>query len=150
MKNIIIIWIIIFLVSIQSCKDECSDILCFTPPPPFEFELVDKLSGENLFTNKTFDPNDIKIINIENQSEVKFLFIKENQYNIIQLSNIGWENEIVHYIIKISSESIFELYVDAQRLNGDCCSYTEYKEIRIENVAFELQEINGVYRILIS
>lgn len=34
----------------QSCNiiSECEDIDCFTPPDPFQFELVDKLTGENL------------------------------------------------------------------------------------------------------
>ena len=150
MRNIIIIWMIILLVLVQSCEDSCNDVSCFTPPTPFKFELVDKLSGENLFTNKTFHQKDIEIINLNNQNSVKFSFIEENQYNIIEISNIGWKNEIVHYVIKISSESIFELYVDAQRLNGECCSYTKYKEIRIDNVDFELQEISGIYKILIS
>ena len=49
----------------------------------------------------------------------------------------------------ISSEIILELYVNAQRLSGTCCNYTEYKEIGIQNAAYELDKMTGVYKILI-
>ena len=143
------IWMLILLILTQSCNEECEDISCFTPPSPFEFELVDESSGENLFTNQTFDPNDILIINLDDQSHIDFLFIDEDEYNIIQINTIGWETEIVNYALQISSGIIFELYVNAQRLSGSCCNYTEYKEIRIENVAYELDKMSGVYKILI-
>lgn len=151
MKPIITFLTLIVLIFTQSCKDDkCEDILCFTPPSPFEFELVDKLTGENLFTNGTFDSNDIGVINLDNQSNIEFTFIDENDYNIIRINTIGWKTEIVNYAIQISSESIFELFVNAERLNGNCCDYTEYQEIRIENVDFELNQENGIYKILIE
>jgi len=136
MKKITAILAIIILILTQSCKKEnaCDDILCFTPPEPFGFELVDKLTGENLFTNGTYAPNDISVINLDDQSNVSFTFIDENDYNIIVINTIGWKTETVNYSIKISNESIFELFVNAERLNGDCCDYTEYKEIQINNI----------------
>ncbi|MCG8893905.1 hypothetical protein G1K97_07375 [Tenacibaculum finnmarkense] len=50
MKKIGIILTFTFLLFMQSCNiiSECEDIDCFTPPDPFQFELVDKLTGENL------------------------------------------------------------------------------------------------------
>ena len=143
------IWMLILLILTQSCNQECEDILCFTPPSPFLFELVDESSRENLFTNQTFDPKDILIINLDDQSHIDFSFIDEDEYNIVQINTIGWETETVNYAIQISSESIFELYVNAQRLSGTCCNYTEYKEIGIQNAAYELDKMTGVYKILI-
>ena len=150
MKRGIKVLALIILIFTQSCKDDCADILCFTPPSPFTFELVDKLSGENLFTNGTFNPNDIKVIDLEDQSNVEFTFIDENDYNIIRINTIGWQTEIVNYSLQISSESIFELFVNAERLNGNCCDYTNYKEIRIENADFELDQQSGIYKIRIE
>jgi hypothetical protein len=140
---------LIFLIFTQSC-DECEDTACFSPPSSFEFELVEKLTGENLFTNGTFDSNNIKIINLDNQSNVEFRFIDENDYNIIEINTIGWNTEIVNYSIQISSTSVFELFVNAERLDKNCCTYTEYKEIRIKNIDFELNKENGIYKILIE
>jgi len=124
--------------------------LCFTPPSPFGFELIDKVTRENLFSNGTFNSNDIKVINIDDQSNVVFTFIDENDYNIIQINTIGWKTEIVHYSIQISTENIFNLYVRAERLNENCCSFTRYQEIKIENSEFELNQTNGLYKILVD
>jgi hypothetical protein len=152
MKKITTISAIIILLLTQSCKKEnaCEGLLCFTPPGPFRFELVDKLTGENLFTNGTYTPNEIKVINLYDQSNVSFTFIDENDYNIIMINSIGWKTETINYSINISNESLFELFVDAERLNGECCDYTEYKEIRIENSEFELNQTNGLYKILVD
>ena len=152
MKNLTTITAIIILFLTLSCKkeNECEDILCFTPPSPFGFELVDKLTGENLFTNGTFNSNDIKVINIDDQRNVQFTFIDETDYNIIQINTIGWKTEIVNYSILISTENIFNLYVSAERLNESCCSFTRYKEIKIENSEFELNQTNGLYKILVD
>jgi len=152
MKNLTTITAIIILFLTLSCKkeNECEDIACFTPPSPFAFELVDKLTGENLFTNGTFNSNDIKVINIDDQRNVQFTFIDENDYNIIQINTIGWKTEIVNYSIQISTENIFNLYVSAERLNENCCSFTRYKEIKIENSEFELNQTNGLYKILVD
>jgi len=142
-------FIFIFLIIItQSCKKDCG--LCFSPPSAFEFELVDKLTGENLFTNGTFNSSDIKIINLDDQSNVEFTFIDENDYNVIKINTIGWKTEIVNYSIRISSDVIFDLYVNAERKKGECCSYTEFKEIRIENSDFELNQDTGIYKILVD
>jgi hypothetical protein len=152
MKKITTILAIIILIFTQSCKkkDDCEDISCFTPPNPFRFELVDKLTRENLFTNGTFNSSDIKVINLADQSAVEFRFIDENDYNIIQINTIGWKTEIVNYSIQISTVNIFNLYVNAERLDEDCCSFTRYKEIKIENSDFEINQTNGIYKILVD
>ncbi len=151
MAKVLKVFTLLILIITQSCKnDECEDILCFTPPSSFEFELVDKSTGENLFTNGTFDPINISVINLDDQSNVEFTFIDENDYNIIRINTIGWKTETVNYSVQISTESIFELFVNAERLIGDCCAYTEYKEIRIENAEFQLNQDDGIYKILVE
>jgi hypothetical protein len=143
---------IIILILTQSCKEnnECEGILCFTPPEPFRFELVDKWTGENLFTNGTFNSNAIKVINLDDQRNVEFTFINENDYNLIQLNTIGWKTETVTYSVQISNENIFNLYVIAERLTSKCCDYTDFKEIQIENSEFEFNEVAGIYKILVD
>ncbi len=141
--------LILLAVIFQSCNnDDCGD--CFTPPENFKFELVDKASGENLFTNGTFEPNQIEITNILNNSSTEFTFISENNLNLIQINGIGFQTEIVDLKIDIANTHIFNFYVDAERKKGDCCSFTEYKEIRISDSEFELNTQTGVYKILVE
>lgn len=73
-----ILVLIIFAIIIQSCdNNDCG--ACFTPPQNFEFEIIHKAIGENLFTNETFDFNKITITDSSNNNEsVDFSFISEN------------------------------------------------------------------------
>ncbi|MGB5435708.1 MAG: hypothetical protein WBM98_07445 [Maribacter sp.] len=151
MKKTLQLLVLALVLISQSCEDDdCGDISCFTEPTPFEFELVDKTTGENLFTNNTFDPSDLKVIDRADDRAVEFAFISENDYNIIGVYTIGWQTETVQYAFQIGSEPLFELFVDGERLNINCCSYTEYNEIRIENAEFQLDEQRGIYKILVE
>jgi hypothetical protein len=142
--------LILFTIVFQSCKDDECNQLCFTPPQGFQFEIVDKESGENLFTNGTFDSNDIVITDIlNNNNSVEFSFISENSVNLIAISSIGWETEIVNLKIDIADNHIFNFYVDAERIN-DCCSHTAYNEITITDAAFELDNQTGTYKIFVE
>ncbi|VAW27541.1 hypothetical protein MNBD_BACTEROID06-176 [hydrothermal vent metagenome] len=149
MKKINLI-VILFTIIFQSCdSNDCGE--CFTPPQSFQFEIVDKTSGENLFTNGTYESGNIEITdNLNNNESVEFTFISENNINLIQISSIGWETEIVNLKIDISDNHIFDFYVDAERKMGDCCSYTEYNEITIGESEFELDTQSGIYKILVE
>ena len=144
-RGILFISILIF----QSCNEKC-DGPCFSPPHSFYFEIVDKSTGENLFTNGSFNPNDINVVNLVNQANVEFTFLDENEYNVIMINTIGWESEIVNYSINIGPESICELYVDADRLKGECCSYTEYNEIQINNAEYTHDQNLEFFKILVE
>jgi hypothetical protein len=151
MKNTLI-YLVFITVTIWSCnnKDQCDGVDCFTPPSPFMFELVDKSSGENLFTTGVLSSDDIKVLNLDDQSNVEFQFIDENDFNVIQINSIGWKTQIVNYSIEISSESLFTLLVDAERLSENCCAFTRYNEIDIEGSEFELIEQSGIYKIMVE
>ncbi|MCX2742312.1 hypothetical protein OO013_00470 [Mangrovivirga sp. M17] len=142
-------FIFLFLTGLSSCSLENDCPTCFTPPEPFNFELVDKETGENLFSNGTYELDQIQIINIVDESTIEYDFISENNINIIQLKSIGWETEIVNYRFDHSGNELFKLKVDAVRKNDDCCSYTEYNEVVISNVEYEFVEETGVFKIKI-
>ena len=142
---------VMILLSAQACADkDCEDVLCFTPPMPFAFELVDKDSGENLFTNGSYDSDDIEVFNVSDNSRREFVFISENELNIIQIGSIGWENEIAEVVLKVGDETILNLYVDSERVSEDCCNFTKYNEIRIDNADYELDPQSGIYTIRID
>jgi hypothetical protein len=149
MKRSVLIAFVTFVMIFNSC-DECEDKACFTPPNGFTFELVDKTTMENLFTNETFNSNEISVTNLADNSNLEFDFIDENNVNLIQLNSIGWESEKVDVLINVSGIDILNLIVDAERTSEDCCEFTRYNDIRIENAEFELNEENGIYTILVT
>ncbi len=149
MKTIANIRLIVFSVFLlQSCKVDCNQN-CFTPPEPFVFELVDSISKENLFTNQTYHANDITVVNLATTKVVSHSFISENNKNLIQINTIGWKTEQVTLVIKIADETIFSFFVDAERLDGDCCSFTKYNQITIREVSYSFSTNTGIYRIFI-
>ena len=149
MKKINLI-LLLFTIIFQSCdNDDCGE--CFTPPESFTFEIVDKTTGENLFSNGTYESGNIKITDYLNDNEpVEFTFISKNNINMIEIGSIGWKTEIVNLKIEILDNHIFDFYVDVERKMGDCCSYTDYNEITIRESEFELDTQSGIYKILVE
>lgn len=149
MKKFYLILVVIALI-LQSCNDDCNQE-CFTPPQSFSFELVDKTTGENLFTNGTYAAENIEIIDVLNVDEpVTFTFVSEDDINIIDIGSIGWETEIVNLKISVSEIHIFDFKVDAERKDGDCCSFTAYNDIAVTASEFELDSDTGIYKILVE
>lgn len=149
MKKLILPFFILAFFLMTACSDEEECGACFTPPNYFVFDLIDKDSGENVFSNGRFNPDDIEIIDAADQL-VEFSFVEENNINIIEINTIGWQTEIANYRINIVSDNVFDLYVDAERLSEDCCSFTRYNEIEISNAEFVLDPETGVYKILVD
>jgi len=148
MKRLILPFFVLAFLLITACSDEeCG--ACFTPPNYFVFKLVDSESGENLFSNRTFNPNDIEILDASDHP-VEFTFIEENDINLIEIYTIGWQTEIVNYRVNIVSNNIFDLYVDAERRSENCCSFTRFNEIEISNAEFRLSAETGIYTILVD
>lgn len=148
MKQITKVLIFFGIIFNLSCENkDCEDNLCFTPPSPFNFELIDKSTGENLFTNGIYNSDDIEIINISDNSKIEYFFNNENEINIIQIGSLGWKSEVVDCSLRINNSEILRLYVNAKRISENCCSFTRYDEIRIENAEYEYDNQSGIYRI---
>ena len=150
MKNIYCI-AIAFIVIFHSCKneDDCGE--CFTPPQSFLFKLVNKETNENIFANGNYDPDQLEIFNtLDGNTPVDFSFISENSINLIQLNSIGWETEKVNLQIRLGGNDIFTVFIDAERESENCCSYTKYNEVKIEEVEFEQDSQTGIYTIFVK
>lgn len=147
MKKYIFLFIFITIIS---CKNnECEDVLCFTPPPTFELELVDKTTGENLFTNDVLNPNDIKILD-ENSKNIAFNFISENDLNIIQLSEIGWNLGAHTYKVTVGIDVQFNIELEMKEKHENCCTFFNTLQFNISNYEFEQSNTSGVYTIKID
>ncbi|WP_343697657.1 hypothetical protein [Flavobacterium sp.] len=149
MKSVFKYLCVLVVLLSYGCNND-DTIACFSPPSVFAFELVDKTSGENLFTNGTYNSKDISITDLDNPNKtIQYNFITENNYNVITLGNIGWNTETINYSIKVAGKSIFEFHVQANRKSGKC-SHTEYQDLQIKNTAYQLDQTKGVYKILID
>jgi hypothetical protein len=147
MKILIKTSILFLFFGLYACEDKGGQINCFTPPEGFTFEIVDKTTGENLFTNGTYKSDQIVVTDLATNLKVPFTFISENGINIFRIQTIGWKTEKVNYSITIQDKNIFELYVDASRSDDDDCSHTVYKQILIKNAEYELNKEKGIYII---
>ncbi len=125
-------------------------MLCFTPPRGFAFELVDAETKENLFSNSTFDPDQIQVLNIEDGSDREFSFIDEDDLDLIRIGSIGWETEIAEVVLKVGGTDILSLYVDSERVSENCCNFSKYNEIRIDNAEYELDPQTEIYTIFVK
>lgn len=139
---------LLILALTQACKDDVCDE-CFSPPQTFLFDVVSKDTGENLFTNGTYQPSQIEITDLVGGNAVDFTFIDENDSNLISINSIGWQTEEVNISVAVDGKSIFTLQVDAKRVTEDCCSFTRYDEVAIHDASFEFDDDAGVYKILL-
>lgn len=135
------------IILIHASCEECGE--CFSPPSDFHFEFLDAENKENLFTNGTFKSDQISILNQANNNKVAFQFIDENDLNVLVINSIGWETEQITLSIQISDNEVFTLYVDAQRVSEKCCSFTRYQKVEVKGVAYEIDEYDYQYQILI-
>lgn len=148
MRNLSLI-VLLFSFSLISCINNCGE--CFTPPQDFSFDLVDQLSGENLFANGTFDPDAIQVTNSFNEdTPFEFTFVSENNLNLIHIPRIGWTTETVNLRVEIADQQVFEFYVEAERKTRKCCSYTQYHKTIIVNTEFEQDEKTGVFKVFLE
>lgn len=150
MKKIITILTVVFALSLQSClEDKCNED-CFTPPDTFVFELVDSETGENLFTNGTLNSEDIVVFDVATGNVEAHTFFTEDNLNLLVLNTIGWETEIVELRITVDELDVFTIYVDTERVDDNCCAFTDYKEIRISNANYDQDSSSGIYKIYLD
>lgn len=145
--------VFIFLASftINSCSVDKCDVDCNSGPLSLNFELKDKITGENLFATGTFRPSDIQVIDLDkNNSNVPFTFYPEDSGNIIQLGPFGWGTNVANYILKIGERDIFTLHIDAEQKTEDCCSFVQVNSLQIKNAESSQNTENDVYEILVD
>jgi len=146
-------FVLLFFVAIvlNSCNVDKCDVYCSSGPLTLSFELLDKTTGENLFTNNTFNPEDISVLDLDNNgSSIQFEFNSENNINLINLGPFGWGTNIANYRLKVGDRNIFTLNIDAKEKTEDCCSFVQVNELEITNTGFELNPDTGIYEILVE
>lgn len=147
MKSLIYLLLAVFIAS--SCDDDCDEVACFTPPHEIIFEITDSDTGENLFTNGTFNENEITVKN-ENNENVEFIFFSENEINLISLSGIGWNTGAHEYILSIGAELEIDFKLHTEERHKDCCTFFETIEFGISSHEFAQSNTTGIFTIKIE
>lgn len=139
--------LILAMMLMLSCDNDSCEMLCTTGPPGFAFEIADKESGENLFSNGTFDPDEISLQN-EVGNPVPFRFSSENDRNIIH-TGLEIESEVTSYFLRIDPDLEIEIRYGAVQKTEDCCSFFEILEFSIPNHESQQSSTTGIHTIFI-
>lgn len=145
MRPAFFFFILSFIIACDD--DDCKDIACFTPPNYFNFEILDKITGENLYTNGSLQADKLKVFNAVTKVPMDFQFIKENNANFIVLNSVGWQTEKTTVTFELKEEMFFNFYVDAERKYEKCCSFTVFNETKVEMIPFEFDASKNLYSI---
>lgn len=151
MKINTVLLLFLTLITFYSCSVDKCDVDCVSGPLSLNFQLLDKNTGENLFTNETFNSEDIQVLDLDNDNNnVQFTFYDEDSIDLINLGPFGWGINKVNYILKVGDRDIFTLELDAEQRTEDCCSYVAVTKLEIKNSEYQLNPETGIYEILVQ
>jgi len=127
-----------------SC-DKCGELDCSTGPPSFSLELIDKETGENVFTSGKYNAKDI-VIKDENQKTVSTYFISENNFNIINvaLPSVEGDKELK---MELGKAQVIIIKLHVRKGESNCCTNYFAVNITAENFAYKQSIETGVIRI---
>jgi hypothetical protein len=136
------------LLSFFSCQkfDKCEGIICFTPPRGFYIEIVDSNLGENLYTTDHLQVTDITFKN-ENNENVEFKFIGEEEENLIDISKIGWETGVHTYYLQLSNDIEIVIDIEMQEKNEDCCTFFEVEKFEIRDYDYKISQYSEIIEV---
>lgn len=141
---------IIFLTSLTSCKENCENQSCFTAPSNLVLNLVAASTGENLFTSETFSKSEISVTNTQNGTPIIFDFTSNTATTLLEIGDIGWQTETVQAAINVGKEKTINIRVAAERITEDCCQFTQYNGVVVENAVVQLDSDTGVYTVFVE
>ena len=142
--------ILLLLFNALACDkfSECEGIICFTPPPGFYIEIIDKESDTNLYSSNTLNANDITFEGADNE-DVDAYFINENGINLIDVSGIGWIMGLHTYTLILSDNLTIRITIEMEERNSDCCTFYEVLQFDIEEYEFERSVYSEIIKVKI-
>lgn len=143
---------LLFTLLVSGCNktDNCEDVLCFTPPSTFVFELLNKDSKENVFSINAFNSSLIDVLDLEDSASVEFEYFTQDSLNLILIHTIGWKTELIDYSIRHADTNVFRLHVDVERVYENCCSFSRYNDIQILDAEFIYDKERGLHKIFLD
>lgn len=148
MKREFAFFVIFILVFGCSTSNYCEENSCFTPPPATIFNIVDRDSGEDLFTNGTLNSGNVKLLD-ENDKNIGFQVFSENDSIFLYL-DVGWETGFNSYRLILSPEVEIQFNLISEIKNESCCNFYTLKDLSVTNFSFSQSETTGNYLIFID
>ena len=134
---------LLLLLALFSSCDNCSDKACFSPPPPFGYELIDSETKENLLSNGTYQESRISITDLEGKAITPII-----RESIIEVTS--WAEGQDELTFKYDNVEIFKVQLELERVNEDCCSFVRIRNHEISGATSELSDSNNVHMVLIE
>ncbi len=149
-KTLLLLLVAALAIANHSC-DKCKDIECFSPPPTFSFQLLDKDSGEDLVANGSFEAEQVKVFDLANNKVHSMLVSPSTDstaYFFID-QEIGWEtgDENASFELRLNDSTVFPFTYLTLKKNEDCCTSFELKEFEMEGVEQSLMPQQGVFQL---
>ncbi len=141
MKKNALLTIFACLVFANFGCDKCEDIACFSPPPEFNFQLLDKDNGEDLVANGTFKVGEVSVFSIaENKKHTLQVTTDSTTYTFTD-TEIRWitGSKNTSYELRLNPNTVFPFTYESKEKQVECCT-------SFELVAFD---IAGVERLFI-
>ena len=116
--------------------NKCKDIECFTPPDEFNFQLVDKDSGEDLVANGTFKAEEISVFSVAANKEHDLIESNDGTDYVFTDQEIGWESgaEKSSYELRLNPTTVLPFTYESKKVNEDCCTFFELVRFEMDSV----------------
>jgi hypothetical protein len=134
------------LVLFNSCN-KCEDIACSTGPPSFTVELLDAVTGANVFTTGKYQASSIRVTDELDQS-VYTNFSSENNRNTLNIVVSSTEGN-QRLTLALGNDLSIPIQVKVTKVSSGCCSNYFAEEIIVEDAESELVKETGIIKIKI-
>jgi len=130
--------LLILIFSLQGCND-CSDISCFTPPQPFNFNFV---KGEKNVFESLYSQSDVRVVDNNSNQNKSFDFTPYQGGHLVVINTIGFDSstEDADYTIMIGNEPAVNFTVLSELINEDCCTYTKMSNFDMPGFNFIIND----------
>ena len=146
MHNFLKISCLFILVLFNSCN-KCEGIACSAGPPNFTLELVDAVTGENLFTTGRYNASNINVTDELGQHAFT-LFTAEDNRNTIRISTKETEGE-QKLTLSVGADLSIPIKVKVGFGTSGCCSSYYTEDVAVQGYATEVVKETGIIKIKI-
>ncbi|MBG6234408.1 hypothetical protein IWX76_000963 [Pedobacter sp. CAN_A7] len=146
MQNFIKISCLFIIVLLNSCN-KCEGIACTTAPPSFTLELVDAITGVNLFTTGKYKASNIKVTDELGQN-VYTLFNAEDNRNTLAI--IAKDKEGMQTLtLTIGKNLSIPIQIKVGFGTSGCCSSYHAEDVAVQGYVTEIVNETGIIKIKI-
>lgn len=135
------------LLFLSGCSSDDGGMLCETGPVDFNFEVVEKTTGEHVFETGRYSYEELSI---ENSQEEAVDFNFEPSRKVFQVL-LGWETKADTYLVALGEEFKFEIDFSLERSVGENgCSGTRVEKLEIKGAEAETNNTTGITTIFVE